>query len=253
MIWYVNVREWWWHVNVWQHIKRGWGSRCCYFPWNLTWEKVKVQRSTGSDLRMQGNQKTPPLFFAVDEEEGLTLHRIFESHDKPLTPRQFLNTNSPHSGSKRLEDSRSNLFSVIALEGKLATLDLLFKLILMGITSFGMKEKTTRQRPKSCLRSLAKGNEKKEERLWSWGSHSDRCMKPDLWKKPESLRTNVSAPCETWLRRAVRREFFGIRRHAPGPWCGPAYMNHSRLAKAPYCLTGVERAPSPALSGGTYI
>ena len=94
-----------------------------------------------SDLRMRGNQITPSLFFAIHEEEGLTRHRIFESHDKTLTPRQLLNTNSPYSGSKRLEDSRSNLFSVLALEGKLATLDLLFKLILMGIASFGMKEK----------------------------------------------------------------------------------------------------------------
>ena len=106
---------------------------------------------------MRGNQKTPPLFFAVDEEEGLTLHRIFESHDKVRTSRQPLNTNSPYSGLKCLEDSRSDLFSVLALEAELATLDLPVQTDLDGYHEFLDEGKRNSTETKKLSAKLGEG------------------------------------------------------------------------------------------------
>ena len=91
------------------------------------------------------------------KEEGLTLHQIFELHDKPHTPRQLLNTNSPYSGSKRLEDSRLNLFSVLALEGKLATLDLPVQTHLDGYHKFRDEGKRNSTETKKLSAKLGKG------------------------------------------------------------------------------------------------
>ena len=111
---------------------------------------------------MRGNQKTPPLFFAVDKEEGLTLHRIFESHDKPLTPWQLLNTISSYSGSNRLEDSRSNLFSVLAPEGN--RLDLPVQTHLDGYHKFRDEGKRNSTETKKLSAKLGKGKRKERRK-----------------------------------------------------------------------------------------
>ena len=69
VIWDVNVRDWWWHVNVWQHIKRL-GETVLLLSVEPDVRESQSSKVNWSDLRMRGNQKTSPLFFAVDEEEG---------------------------------------------------------------------------------------------------------------------------------------------------------------------------------------
>ena len=107
--------------------------------------------------------------------------------------------------------SRSNLFSVLVLEGKLATLDLLFKLILMGITSFRMnsKEKATGQKPKAVCEARKRIMKRKKKGL-GMRQNPEAQTRIDAWtwlvkeagkfahSRVSPLRDVTPENCETW-------------------------------------------------------
>ena len=115
------------------------------------------------------------------------------------------------------------------------------KLILIGITSFWMKHlwKESRQKPKSCLWSSTKKKKGKAPWTKSRGSHLALyiCTKTGLVKEARKFGGHVAATCETWLQRAVGRQFFSKWPETFWPWRrGHWYVSLSSLAKPRYLM-----------------
>ena len=205
------------------------------------WEKVKVQRSTGSNLRMRSNQTATPLFFAADEEEGLTLHPIARQAPHSTTaPKNkislFITKKESIQARNVWRTAASNLFSVLALEGKLALpFDLPVQTHLHGYHKFldeGKRNSTETQKAicQARQRKLKRKKKGPDHETKSRGSDSDWWMKTWLIKEVGKFaHSRVSSFGELWDVK-----FFGNTTHAPGPWREPSYVGHSSLTKPPY-------------------